>query len=189
MPRRAPTPRSAFVLRTAGALTLSALAGLAACGPSPESPSPEPAPEASEAVILTAGDLEVGQARVQLFGDMGAAFFTVHNAGDTADRLLRVEAGARSVEIHETVADGSVLRMESREDGFEILPGETLELKPGGKHVMLVEPAPAPAGSDTYPLRLVFERSGTLEVAAQLEGFGVPGGGSPRAAEPDDEEP
>ena len=151
------------------------------CGAPRADPGPDEAnPEAvSESVVHIAGDLEIREARAQLFGDMGAAFFTVQNSGEKGDRLLRVEVeGADRVETHETVADGEVMRMESRPDGFEVPAGGTLQLEPGGKHVMVIGPPAVPAGSETLSVLLVFEENGTVEVAAELSGFSLPGAGS-----------
>ncbi|MCB1036839.1 MAG: copper chaperone PCu(A)C, partial [Acidobacteria bacterium] len=52
--------------------------------------------------------------------------------------------------------------------------------EPGGKHVMLIGPEAPSAGAETFPLTLVFENGGRVEVAAPVSGLGFPGGsGSP----------
>ena len=154
--------------------TLGAGIGCGAPQASPEPKAPLQAPPSS-ARSVEAGDLRVEEARVELFGEMGAAFFTVHNSGAEPERLLRVEApAAASVETHETVADGSVMRMEPREEGFPIPPGEVLRLEPGGKHAMLMGLAEAPAAADSFQLRLIFERQGAVEVSASVGGLMKP---------------
>ncbi len=163
------------------------LGALFGCGSPEVLPAPEPEPEVAIVPIVEAGDLVVEDARVQLFGEMGAAFFVVRNTGTEPERLLRIESPrAASVETHETVADGSVMRMEPREDGFPIPPGETLRLKPGGKHAMLLGLMDSPASEDSAPantflLRLVFEHQGTVEVPASVRGLAIPGGMDPTA--------
>lgn len=75
----------------------------------------------------------------------------------TAMRLVEVRTPAAGVaEVHEMKLDGDVMRM--RALGALALPaGQTVELKPGGYHVMLMDlKAPVKAG-DSVPLTLVFE--------------------------------
>jgi copper(I)-binding protein len=136
-----------------------ALLAAAGCG----RPSPPPA----------AGRLEVRAARAVLTRDAGAVYFTVVNPGPQSDRLLRVEtAAARAAEPHESVMENGVMRMVERPEGFEIPAGGTLELAPGGKHVMLIAPTmPAGAGG-TLPLTLHFAHAGTVEVSAALSPVG-----------------
>ncbi len=67
-----------------------------------------------------------------------AGYIRVINDSDETYRLTGIEAGFPAAEFHETVTEGGVARMEPREDGFEIPPGETLALEPGGKHVMFM---------------------------------------------------
>ncbi|MBL0917883.1 MAG: copper chaperone PCu(A)C [Hydrogenophaga sp.] len=75
----------------------------------------------------------------------------------TATRLVEVRSPlAGIVEVHEMKLDGDVMRMRA----VPVLPlpaGQTVELKPGGFHVMLMDlKGPVKAG-DTVPLSLVFE--------------------------------
>ncbi|HEV2846142.1 MAG TPA: copper chaperone PCu(A)C [Thermoanaerobaculia bacterium] len=121
----------------------------------------------------TADRLEVRQPRATLLTpDMGVAYLTVVNPGPAGDRLLRVETGAaRLAETHETVEENGVMRMLPRPEGFEVPAGGTLELQPGGKHIMLVEPR-APEGASRIGLTLHFERAGAIQVEAALSPVG-----------------
>ncbi len=67
-----------------------------------------------------------------------AGYLRVTNDSGETYRLTGIEAGFPAAEFHETVTEGGVARMEPREDGFEIAPGQTLVLAPGGKHVMFM---------------------------------------------------
>lgn len=131
---------------------------LAACG------GPAPAPEPGAA----APALEILEPRVHVLpGGMGVAYFSVRSTG-SGDRLTAVEtAAARAAEIHETVEDGGVMRMLPRLEGLEVPAGGTLELAPGGKHVMLVETR-VPEGAASIRLTLRFERAGDIEVEAPI---------------------
>jgi len=140
-------------------------------------PAVPPAKVAAASQGKVAADrLEIRDARVQLFPSNGTAYFDVVNPGASPDRLVRVESAvAKTVEMHETIDDGGVMRMKARPEGFEVSAGGTLSLSPGGKHLMLVDPTPPAAGTKTIPLTLQFERAGTIVVEARLDGANAGG--------------
>lgn len=74
-----------------------------------------------------------------------------------ATRLVEVRSPAAGiVEVHEMKLDGDVMRMRAVA-ALPLAAGQTVELKPGGLHVMLMDlKAPVKAG-DAVPLTLVFE--------------------------------
>ena len=106
----------------------------------------------------------------------GGAFLTITNRGTTADRLIAIRSpAALKVQIHETQMDGSVMRMRELEKGVEIAPGATIELKPGGNHVMFMD-LKAPFVKDAkIPATLVFEKAGTIDVEFQVQAMGQGG--------------
>ncbi|WP_375262227.1 copper chaperone PCu(A)C [Palleronia sp.] len=65
-------------------------------------------------------------------------YVTITNESDTAYTLTGVEAGFPTAELHESLMDGDVMRMEPRPEGFEVAPGEVLKLERGGRHVMFM---------------------------------------------------
>lgn len=134
----------------------------------PSSPAGE-SQEAGEPEPAAASRLEVREPRAVVTMDAGAVYFTVVNPGPESDRLLRVEtAMAQAAEPHESVDENGVVRMVARPEGFEIPAGGTLELAPGGKHIMLAAPK-VPAGvAGLLPLTLHFEHAGEIEVQAAL---------------------
>lgn len=103
----------------------------------------------------------------------GGGYMKLVNGGGAADRLVSVSAGvAHSVELHEMTMDGNVMRMR-QVDGIALQPGQTVELKPGGYHVMFVGlKAPLKAG-DTFPMTLKFEKSGEVRVDVKIEAPGA----------------
>jgi copper(I)-binding protein len=120
--------------------------------------------------------LEVREPRVVLLPAAGAVYFTVVNRGDRSDRLLRVEtAAARKAETHESVLENDIMRMVPRPGGFEVPAQGKLELKPGGKHVMLVEPLPPATAGGSIRLTLRFERAGAVEIQAPVSAVGEGG--------------
>lgn len=94
----------------------------------------------------------------------GAAYMTITNKGQIPDRLLSVESAASAkTELHTTVAEGTVMRMRPV-PSIDVGPGETVALKPGGLHVMLVGlKAPLAAGRK-LSLLMTFEKAGTTNV-------------------------
>ncbi|MEA3160662.1 MAG: periplasmic copper chaperone [Gammaproteobacteria bacterium] len=93
---------------------------------------------------------------------VGAIYFSVKNAGSTADRLLSVSTPvAGKVELHESRLVNGV--MEMREvTSVECPAGAIVKATPGGLHVMLLGlAAPLAAGSD-FDVSLHFRDAGIL---------------------------
>ncbi len=104
----------------------------------------------------------------------GGGFLTITNKGTTPDRLIAVRSPASSkVEIHEMKMDGNIMRMREIEKGIEIPPGATVELKPGGFHLMFME-LKAPFAKDSkVPVTLVFEKAGSIDIELQVAAMGA----------------
>lgn len=102
----------------------------------------------------------------------GGGFMKLVNGG-TADRLVSVSAAvSKSVELHMMKMEGDVMQMR-QVDAIELQAGKTVELKPGGYHVMFIGlKAPLKAG-DTFAMKLKFEKAGEVTVNVKVE---APGG-------------
>ena len=75
---------------------------------------------------------------------------------------------AASVELHSMTMDGDVMKMR-QVDAIDLPAGQTVELKPGGYHLMLIGlKAPLKAG-DKFPLTLKFEKAGEVIVTVKVE--------------------
>jgi copper(I)-binding protein len=109
----------------------------------------------------------------------GAAYLTLENAGDAADKLVSASTPVSGrAELHTHIKDGNVMRMREVQH-IEVGPHAKVSLKPGGLHVMLMDlKGPLEKGSH-FPLTLVFEKAGpvTVEVAIQAAGAMGSGGG------------
>jgi len=71
---------------------------------------------------------------------VGAGYLKIVNTGTTADRLVSGSSDvAGSLQVHEMTMEKGVAKMRQLKEGLEIKPGQTVELKPGGTHVMLVD--------------------------------------------------
>ena len=98
----------------------------------------------------------------------GAAYVTIMNHGVEADRLLSLSSpAARLAELHVTKMDGDVMKMEAA-GIIDLPPNGTVEMKPGGLHVMLVGlNAPLKEG-ESVDLVLHFEKAGDVTVSVPV---------------------
>ena len=100
-------------------------------------------------------------------GRVTAAYLTIQNLGEVTDRLKGASSPkAARVEIHETkMTDEGVMQMRPLADGLGIPPGETVSLKPGGTHIMVMGLAGELAKGEALPLTLDFEKAGAIEIS------------------------
>ncbi|MBX3445475.1 MAG: copper chaperone PCu(A)C [Parvibaculaceae bacterium] len=122
------------------------------------------------------GALEVRDAWVRASATQtGAAYLTIENKTGDGDVLLEARSPvADTVEIHDMTVEDMVMRMR-RLGNLPVASGETVELAPGGKHIMLIGlEAPLEEGQ-TVPLTLVFETAGEVEVEAPVRAAGHSG--------------
>jgi copper(I)-binding protein len=94
-----------------------------------------------------------------------AAYLSITNHGAMADRLLAVESGlARKTELHTMEVTNGVMKMRQIDGGIAIPAGKTIQLAPGGLHVMLIG-LKAPLNADeNYQVTLVFQKAGKVEL-------------------------
>ncbi len=105
---------------------------------------------------------------------VGAGYMVIENRGAIPDRLVggSVKA-ATGFEIHDTVVEDGVMRMRQLA-AFELPPGESVEVKPGGRHIMFVDlEYPLIAGQKAKG-ELRFERAGRLDIEFDVIGMGAP---------------
>jgi len=107
---------------------------------------------------------------------VAGGYLKIINTGTTPDRLVGGSTEvAGKFEIHEMSMDGSIMRMRQLENGVALAPGATVELKPGGYHVMFMQlKAPLKKG-ERVPIVLVFEKAGRIPVDMQVEALGAAG--------------
>ena len=106
---------------------------------------------------------------------VGAGYVTIKNTGAAPDRLLSVSADvAGKVEVHEmSMADG-VMKMRAI-NGLEIAAGKSVELKPGGFHIMFEDLKQPLKMGETVKGALKFEKAGTVPVEFKVEAMGASG--------------
>ena len=117
------------------------------------------------------GDIDIGHpyARVTAAGQpTGGGYLRLENKGGD-DRLLSARAGvSASVELHSMTMEGDVMRMR-QVDGVALPAGKTVELKPGGFHIMFVGLKAPLKDGDKFPMTLKFEKAGEVEVTVNVE--------------------
>jgi len=103
----------------------------------------------------------------------GAVYFTIDNAGNETDRLLRASTPiAGGVSLHQMAFEDGLMKMRAI-PSLEIRPGGRLELKPDGYHLMLVDLKQPLRAGETFPLMLTFERAGTIRTIVTIEAMGA----------------
>jgi uncharacterized protein YcnI/copper(I)-binding protein len=136
---------------------------------------------ASAAGVYKAGALtiETPWARATPGGaKVAGAFMKITNNGKEPDRLVGGSVPfAGRFEVHEMAMDGGIMKMRRLANGLEIKPGETVELKPGGYHVMFFDLKSGLKEGQTVKGTLVFEKAGKVEVEYKV---GPLGGGAPK---------
>ena len=110
---------------------------------------------------------------------IGAGYMRIVNRGTEPDRLVGGSmAAAGGFALHETTNVDGVARMRPVEGGLVIAPGATVDLSPGGVHVMLVDLKRPLMQGDTIEGTLVFEKAGTVAIAYRVGGIGAQSAGS-----------
>ena len=109
---------------------------------------------------------------------VGSGYMRIVNRGAEPDRLIggTAEVAAR-VEVHESSTADNVARMRLVEGGLVIPPGETVELKPGGLHAMLVDLKRPLKQGEVIKGTLVFEKAGTVAIEYRVGGIGAQSAG------------
>jgi len=109
----------------------------------------------------------------------GASYMTITNKGTTPDRVSCVSSDASAeCQIHTMTMEDGVMKMRPVEGGLEILPGQTVTLKPGGLHMMLLNLKHPLAAGDSVKATLKFDHAGTVDVEYPIAAIGAPAPGS-----------
>lgn len=98
----------------------------------------------------------------------GAAYLTLVNEGQEMDRLVGAASPlARKAALHMHLVENNVVKMRPAE-AVEVHPGESIPLRPGGLHIMLIGlKGPLETGG-RFPLILTFETAGSVEVEVEV---------------------
>ena len=158
------TPRAIAIAAAAGALALTALT---ACG---SASTPAASPGGGSSMAATTGVAVTDPwVVVPPTPDTTAAFGTLHNNGSTEVHLVGVDTDvAAMVQVHETVTEGNVAHMQEVAGGLAIPAGGTVQLKPGGYHVMLMQLTRPVKEGDQVQLTFTFSDGSSVAVTAPV---------------------
>ena len=108
---------------------------------------------------------------------VAGGYLKVTNTGSQPDRLVGGSlAPAATVEVHEMAMSDGIMKMRRLEKGLEIAPGRTVELKPGGYHLMFLGLRDSLKEGQAVKGTLVFEKAGTIEVEFRVGPIGAQSG-------------
>ena len=112
--------------------------------------------------------IEAAWARPTVAGQAGGGGFLKITGGAAADTLVSASAKvAKAVELHTMEMEGNVMRMRQI-DGIAVPAGQTVELKPGGRHLMFIGLTQTLKNGDHFSLTLRFEKAGEVKVDVKV---------------------
>ena len=129
-------------------------------------------PTLAAAHDFTAADLEILHPmafETPVTAKTGAGYLIVNNTGETDDTLLEVRADFPKVMLHKSEEKDGIVSMMHVEK-IDIPAGETVELAPGGYHVMFMGLGGDPLEEgEKIKATLVFEHAGEVEIVFNVE--------------------
>ena len=94
---------------------------------------------------------------------VAGGFLKIENKG-SADQLVSASSpAAGEVQLHEMAMDGNVMKMRQVKD-IPVPANGSVELKPGGLHLMFMNIKSPLAAGETVPVKLKFAKAGEVEV-------------------------
>lgn len=141
-----------------------------------------PAAATPAASTVKAGDLTIETPWLRATPNgakVAGGYVRITNTGSAPDTLTGATVPfAKSSDIHSMSMEGSVMKMAPVSGGLTIKPGETVELKPGGYHLMFEDLTGAPKAGEAIAGTLTFQRAGAVPVTFTVApiGAGAPGG-------------
>jgi periplasmic copper chaperone A len=103
-----------------------------------------------------------------------AVYFTIENAGNRTERLIRASTPVASgVALHQMAQTDGMMTMRAV-PSLEIHPGGRVELGPGAYHLMLIDLKQPLKAGDKFPLVLTFQRIGTVTTMVTVEDIASP---------------
>ncbi len=112
--------------------------------------------------------LNEAKAQSGMSGETSALYMHITNRSDDAVIIRAAETSAASqVEFHETMVENHVARMRTL-DSLVIAGGETLELRPGGKHIMLRQLTADIMPGSQLAFRLILDSGESIDLQAAV---------------------
>ncbi len=130
---------------------------------------------AEEATTVAAGAVSIRQAWLRATpsgAKVAGGYVTLVNAGPGEDRLIAASLeGARVGEVHTMAMHGGVMHMARLDQGLPLAPGATVTLKPGGEHLMFLDPTAQFKQGQRVAGTLTFAKAGRVAVTFSVAGM------------------
>ncbi len=98
-------------------------------------------------------------------GGHSAAYLTLQNTGKRDQILVKAASPvAKTVELHTHLHENGVMKMRRLKGGIAVPAGATVELRPGGLHIMLFGVDSRKIKGNRVPLTLTFSNAGPVTV-------------------------
>ena len=160
-------------------LAAAMLAALAGCDSKEQAAPAAPAATAAHQPHGTSDRMTIDAAwsrAVPPNAPVAAGYLTLHNGSGVDDRLLEVRSDAAvRVEIHEVRHEDGMARMRQLMDGLAVAAGATVELRPGGYHLMFITPGEGFVAGERIAATLVFAQAGEIATEFEVRAIGSNG--------------
>ena len=122
--------------------------------------------------LTAAAELQISNAWIKNLPPtvpMRAGYMSIHNPLDSAITLVGVTSERFGrVEFHQTVAEDGVMSMQHLHH-LTVDAGATLELAPGGIHLMMMKPTQTTKPGESIRVRLQLKDGSELELMMQVK--------------------
>ena len=130
-------------------------------------PGPAPAQRMDDAGGIQASAVEIRATAPGMTATAG--YLGITNLGDEPERLVAFHADfAARPEIHNMFEHDGILRMRRVDDGVDVPAGETVELRPGGLHLMFLGVERQLVPGDAFEVTLEFASGRRVIVPARV---------------------
>ncbi len=100
---------------------------------------------------------------------VSAAYMTIQNKGND-DQLIAISSDvSETAELHTSKVDDSGVATMEMVNVLDIPSGKTVELKPGGMHIMLIGLKESLVGKESINLKLEFSEAGYINVEVPVK--------------------
>lgn len=104
------------------------------------------------------------------YGPNGAVYLKLKNNGKEERKLESATSPlSELIELHQHLHEDGVMKMRPIKTPLIINPGETVEFKPGGLHIMLFKMKEKKKTGESYPLTLKFADGEHLDVTVTVK--------------------
>jgi periplasmic copper chaperone A len=105
----------------------------------------------------------------------GVVYLSLADTGPAADRLVGVATPvAVHADMHIMVMEGNIMQMRPV-DAVDMKPGERIQFKPSGLHIMLTDLKQPLTRGERFPITLDFEKAGKVDVEVLVLPIGATG--------------